>query len=255
MNVGLLASLTSAGCWLRSLNLGGGDTSLSMRLFAMCAMRTRADAVRFAESATTSLQHLTFDEFCEAQPQTVREEHGEDELYDWFLKIADILGRRSNAAQAARPSRKEEVVTTAEWFVWSLSKEALRTSNTGNPLSLKSLFQWFDKDRSGDVDVIEFSHMCDYMGYGSVAFEIFMQILVSTGGDHLRYPAFTQKAAPFAVPSKANKLYAMSSSWIAHDERVDKLEVPIIDTRGWVLDATDAAQLSASLRSCLAAGV
>jgi len=224
-----------------------------MQLFAMCAMRTRADAVRFAEAAMTSLEHLTFDEFCNAQPQTVREEHGDEELYDWFLKIADILGRRSKLTQAARPNRTEEVVLTGEWFVWSLSKEALRTSNTGNPLSLKSLFQWFDKDQSGTIDVIEFSHMCDYMGYGSVAFEIFMQILASSGGGHLQYPAFTQKASPFAVPSTANKLYAMSSSWIAHDERINRQEVPILNTTGWVLDATDVAQLSTSLRSYLAA--
>ena len=98
---------------------------------------------------------LDLNEFLQMQPAAVRSKHSEEEIKAWFAQI-DIDGDNS--------------ISINEYFTWSLSK-ALSNGDSG----LRAVFQDYDKDGTGYLDEREFQKICDDIGFGAAAHDIFME--------------------------------------------------------------------------------
>lgn len=95
---------------------------------------------------------LDWDEFLEMQPTRIRETHSEAEIREWF-EMADVDGNGS--------------VSINEFFIWTLQKESLNGME-----GLRAVFQAYDTDNTGCIDMAEFQQITDDLGFGAAAHEV-----------------------------------------------------------------------------------
>ena len=93
---------------------------------------------------------LDFEEFLAIQPRAVRAQHSIDTIRSWF-----------DSADSDGDGR----VNVNEFFVYSLGAAA---ANVG-PGALARVFERYDKDGSGMLDMLEFTQLAERMGFGAVA--------------------------------------------------------------------------------------
>ena len=128
----------------------------SAKVAASFQQHVQRDAMRFyeADAKGNSDHKLDFKEFLVMQPPAIKKSHTEAEIRGWF-DAADTDG--------------DGAVSINEFFVWTLQKEALNGMD-----GLRSLFECYDKDGTGCIDMHEFRRICDDLGFGGAAHEIFM---------------------------------------------------------------------------------
>ena len=130
----------------------------SAKVAASFQQHVQRDAMRFyeADAKGNSDHKLDFKEFLVMQPPAIKKSHTEAEIRGWF-DAADTDG--------------DGAVSINEFFVWTLQKEALNGMD-----GLRSLFECYDKDGTGCIDMHEFQRICDDLGFGGAAHEIFMDL-------------------------------------------------------------------------------
>ena len=213
------------------------------------ALSLQRDALRFAEADADGNMDLSFEEFVNMQPHKVRETHGEAVLREWF---------------DAADTDHSGTVSINEFLIWSLAKEQARS---GDDSGLRAMFSVYDKDGSGTVDSREFAKICDDIGFGSAASDIF-QDLDKDGSGMVNYhelldllgaaaaaPPATGKggkaAADGGVAGTQTKLFLMAAAWHDHDQDSAAEIAQSFDTSGWKYDAKDATGLANQLRANL----
>ena len=96
-------------------------------------------------------------------PKHVREEHPASVIKQWF-DLADADGSGS--------------ISVNEFFLWTLGTSAIKYGVN----SLKAAFEKYDRDKTGQLDLREFSRAADEMGFGLYANEIFAELDHDGGG-------------------------------------------------------------------------
>jgi Ca2+-binding EF-hand superfamily protein len=205
---------------------------------AHISLNLQRDSLRFAEADADGNLDLTFSEFVKMQPAEVRTRFDEETLRGWF-EAADTDG--------------DGVVSVNEFLLWSLAKEAGRN---GGHERIRALFSRQDRNGSGMVDLREFQAICDGIGFGAVAQEVFRDLdddhsgyvnyhelldnLAGVGGLHRSLTTFSEnEPAPPRRPSDRlgtplsplssrpgldrvttvqSKLFLMALSWRDHEE-------------------------------------
>ena len=119
--------------------------------------RNQRAAQRFAEVDIDSNQQLNFEEFCTLIPRAVRDVHGVGKMREWFDE-ADVDG--------------DDSLSTNEYFVWTLSNARA----SGGPSPLRRACEKFDQNRNGSLEFSEFEALCESVGYGPYALEIFRSL-------------------------------------------------------------------------------
>ena len=121
------------------------------------AQDTANDASRFAEYDLDANRKLDFEEFHQMQPASVRAKHRREEIRKWF-DAADDNG--------------DGELSIEEFFKWSLHKASQKFGET----TLNTVFEKFDKDRSGYLNAWEFEQAATEMGFGGVADHLFKSL-------------------------------------------------------------------------------
>lgn len=226
------------------------------------ALSLQRDALRFAEADVDGNLDLSFEEFVEMQPQKVREQHGVETLRGWF---------------EAADTDNSGTVSINEFLIWSLAKEQTRT---GDDSGLRALFSVYDKDGSGTVDCREFQNICDEIGFGTAAAQIFGD-LDKDGSGVLNYhellALLKQSASPpsgkdggrrspngfgggdgaggtsvdAAAGTTSTKLFLMAAAWHDHDQDSAAEIARGFDTSEWTYDTKTPAGIARSLRENL----
>jgi Ca2+-binding EF-hand superfamily protein len=136
------------------------------------AQDTANDASRFAEYDLDANRKLDFEEFLKMQPASVHAKHSREEIRKWF-DAADDNG--------------DGELSIEEFFKWSLHKASQKFGET----TLNTVFEKFDKDRSGYLNAWEFEQAATEMGFGGVKDKVHVHDLQATimhllGFDHER---------------------------------------------------------------------
>lgn len=212
---------------------------------------TRQDAVRFAEADIDCDGKLDYAEFLSMHPAIIREGHTEDEIRAWF-EAADADGNGT--------------ISINEWFVYSLSRESTRSGRSSQDC-VRAIFQQYDVDGTGSLDSSEFRCVCDDLGFGGLADEIFADLDDDASG-FVQYGEIVDKikAAAKGKGRAPTKMLIMAAAWNKHDAKVDlaarrsgegrsilgSSEWSLLGS-GWSegLDAEDAEGLAAALRESL----
>ena len=101
------------------------------------------------------------------QPKAILDKFSPDDIRQWF-EDADTDGNGE--------------LCINEFFMWSLK---IASSQHGTR-ALEVAFEKYDKDRTGMLDAIEFGKVCEDLGFGSCANEIF-QVLDNDDSGVLSY--------------------------------------------------------------------
>jgi len=120
------------------------------------AQKAHRDALRFAEADKDGDNALDWDEFLAMQPARIREQYRDEDIRQWFTS-ADVDSNGS--------------VSINEFFMFTLQKESLNGVE-----GLRALFQAYDKDGTGYIDMSEFQLIADDLGFGAASHEIFMEL-------------------------------------------------------------------------------
>ena len=227
----------------------------------------RRDALRFAEADVDGNSKLSFEEFLDMQPRGVLQAHSEHEIRSWF-NDADL--------------DDDGTVSINEFFVWSMKRHALRGMD-----KMRSVFDKYDKNDTGAIDAIEFQKLCDDIGFGTHAHEIFMDLDHDKQGTisfteimeqlmgavtespvqnklkkaksfeervHVRRNSTRKESSspPLEVESSLpTKQLLMAMVWTEIDDKSDrtfKAGGQGLDVSAWKIDASDAAGLVQQLR-------
>lgn len=204
------------------------------------AHSTRQDALRFAEADVDCDGKLSFPEFLSAQPQILRDKYGDDEIREWFA-AADTDGNGN--------------VSLNEWFFWSMSKAAARNSRGSTAQeSMRAVFRAHDRNATGTLDAAEFQAVCDELGFGGFADEIFADLDRDRSG-FIQYSEVIERVTSMIGEGTGapTKLLMMTAAWVDAEKTNDATSAgapphTTIDTSGWELHASDAEALSDELR-------
>ena len=228
-------------------------------------LRMQRDALRFAEADENGDNDLDFGEFLKMQPRCVREEHSDTEIREWF-DSAD--------------TNKSGTVSINEFFTWTLQMHAL----TGMD-AVRNVFNKYDKNDTGCVELEEFSLLCSDLGFGAAAQDIFHELDRDNSGvvvfsevlaflmnaatekqqtknrpGMMRSPPKRGAEQPRLVDESVHtKQLVMAMAWLGDNSKSDdamrtgQREKPPVDTSRWKLDASDAPGLVKQLRDNITA--
>ena len=210
----------------------------SAKVAASFQQHVQRDAMRFyeADAKGNSDHKLDFKEFLVMRPPAIKKSHTEAEIRGWF-DAADTDG--------------DGAVSINEFFVWTLQKEALNGMD-----GLRSLFECYDKDGTGCIDMHEFQRICDDLGFGGAAHQIFMDLDEDNSG-HVQYSELIDRLMPSPesitkvkkskagaaynpgsrMESDETKRFLMAVSWSANDS--DTRFGTKLDISDWKVDAVD----------------
>ena len=222
----------------------------SAKVAASFQQHVQRDAMRFyeADAKGNSDHKLDFKEFLVMQPPAIKKSHTEAEIRGWF-DAADTDG--------------DGAVSINEFFVWTLQKEALNGMD-----GLRSLFECYDKDGTGCIDMHEFQRICDDLGFGGAAHEIFMDLDEDNSG-HVQYSELIDRLMPSPesitkvkkskagaaynpgsrMESDETKRFLMAVSWSANDS--DTRFGTKLDISDWKVDAVDEEGLMKQLKESI----
>lgn len=209
------------------------DSKASMARKSVAAM---SDAtLAFAEADKDGDQCLDFEEFYSTLSKRLRNSLQVEQVKQWF-DAADADG--------------DGTVSVDEFFLWSLSSAAAEHGAA----SVQAVFEKYDRDKTGYLDILEFSKACKDVAMGSVADDIFHSLDQDKSGqisyhelsDRLAGKVPTQTPEGFAAETKD---MLSSLIWSLDRDEAEKR----IDTSGWVVngDTVESARndLQALLRN------
>jgi len=199
------------------------------------AQKAKRDALRFAEADKDGDNALDWDEFLAMQPARIREQYRDEDIRQWFTS-ADVDSNGS--------------VSINEFFMFTLQKESLNGVE-----GLRALFQAYDKDGTGYIDMSEFQLIADDLGFGAASHEIFMELDDDNSG-YVQYSEVLERLVPSEAEDKSalskssstTKKFLMAIAWTANDGESKGNKAAVVDTSTWELDATTADELAAQLR-------
>ena len=113
-------------------------------------------SLRYAEADVDGDSELTFEEFVAMQPLRVREAHSEQDMRGWF-ESAD--------------TDHNGTVSINEFFMWTMKMHSM-----SNMEAVRGMFNAYDKDSTGHICSFEFQRMCDDLGFGAAAQDIFREL-------------------------------------------------------------------------------
>ena len=175
---------------------------------------TKDWARRFADSDSEGDRALTFDQFYALHPQSLREKHDLETFRVWFSS-ADLDGNGE--------------LSITQFFLWALNNALLKH---GEP-ALRSFFKKFDPDLSGFLDAIEFTRVCDALGFGLVASELF-RILDPDMSGTISYAELMSalKQQSVAIDRETNKKIKILILAGENEAKQEHLKV-LKSTKGW----------------------
>jgi len=167
-------------------------------------------ALEFEEADADGDQEINFDEFV-SYILPITGERSEEDLREWWA-LMDIDG--------------DGLLRKDEYFVYSLCA-ASRKSGSG----IAGIFEKYDQDASGNLDIIEFERALDEMGFGDIAEAVFDEH-ASPGGASISYMALLKEveiktASPkmrrFLIALAADSMLTVdTSAWSFHGDTLEE---------------------------------
>ena len=188
---------------------------------------TASFARRFADADQDFDQRLTFDEFLGMMPQNLRDAFAHEEFKIWF-------------AQADKGSG---YLTVEEYFLWALYN-AVETYDLD---ALLRAFQWYDPKRSGYIDSVVFSRVCDDTGFGLVSHKIF-RFLDPDGNGKVDYHEITSRLTALREAAPKHEKQVLSAIVAAWHEEAKAQRRRVIDTSGWRISGNTVAGVKVQMQ-------
>jgi len=195
--------------------------------------RASAEAVLEADEDNS----LTFDEFVAQLPTQVRKMRKTSEFRSWF----DMLDKDGSGS-----------VNMEEFFVWSVSASSIASGS-----GAKRVFQRFDQDRSGVLDLAEFTNAAQSLGFDSEHAHDLFDELDSQSDGVINYLELLEQCNKLAacrasgdgstgdVFSAKMREFLLAMSWdTAKDSEV-------VDTSDWSFNASTTAGVKKELVALL----
>ena len=174
----------------------------------------------------SSCSQLTFSEFLDLLPETIRQSVPQSELRQTFDDV-DV--------------NKSGDITMDEYFLWTLS-----TSTGDDTSALEQIFKKYDKSGEGTLDAAEFARVVEDMGFGSIGHDIFLELDADEGGSISYHEIIKMiKDRSVGVGRECKRLLTA----IAFDGSAGT--GVHLDTTEWVLDAKSSEQLRSQLQAYL----
>ena len=193
---------------------------------------TTLDSIRFAEADSNGDQRLDFNEFLHMLPPRIHSQYSVDQVQAWF-DAADTNG--------------DGTLSTDEFFRWSLTNAA----RTHGSRALELIFAKYDRDGTGQLDVIEFQEVVEQLGfYGVMAKQIFNALDVDNSG-FISYHELIDKLSTGAVTVDESAKKLLTSMVWTYGESESSAPLKAIDTKGWVIRGQNADSVRHQLQELL----
>ena len=172
---------------------------------------------------------LTYEEFVAALPSSVRSKRKPIEFRQWF----GMLDKDHSGS-----------VTMSEFFEWSLSTASIALGS-----GAKRVFRRFDEDKSGALDLNEFSRAAASFGFAECASAFFAELDTQSDGV-INYVELLDATLQGGAQQQTTFSPALRQFLTAMSWDTDKDSEPV-DTSDWSFTATSAADVKRELSALL----